>query len=207
MGSLVSRTTQICIFPLNAYAIQLSAKFKPPVSIQHVPVRNSHVWKSRGTWLVNPIQACISMTTMFVACGWRQITNFFFLFTFLMTSLPLSCPIYGSLGKAGERRTVRNKCPPCPGTKNPSVTLSSTLLCAPSSFHRLCIKVALCIWKGFPLYTTQISLSPPRLTSQKTLSHLCHVSEGRLSSAGLPRFFSALSPSFLLRYAIQLLKL
>lgn len=35
--------------------------------------------------------------------------------------------------------------PSCQGTKEPSITLSSPLLCAPSSFHQPRIKVALCI--------------------------------------------------------------
>lgn len=84
--------------------------------------------------------------------------------------------------------------PSCQGTKDPSVTLSSPLPCAPSSFHRPRIKVALCIWKGPRLYATQISRSPPLPDSfHKKHPHICatSVKEGP-HLQGLP-FFSQLS--------------
>lgn len=116
-------------------------------------------------------------------CDARSQTSFIYLLHWWHLCLS-AVPSAGASVKqkrGGQRGT---NAPLAPGQRAPP-SLSPPLS---SSFHRLCIKVALCIWKGFPLYTTQISLSPPRLTSQKTLSHLCHVREGRPSSAGLPHF-------------------
>lgn len=122
---------------------------------------------------------------------------FFFISCFLRCSddtFPFNWPIVGaSMYRGGEEGSVEQM-PSCQRTKNPSVTLSSPLLAAPSSFHRPRIKVALCIWKGPRLYATQISLSPALPDSfHKKHPHICatSVKEGP-HLQGLP-FFSALS--------------